>query len=665
MATVKKAAVKKTAVAAPAPRPVAKPKTLAAEVPETEAQLADAYLADRVYAALLERGEPAKISEITLEIDNARITFPLVRRALDDASKFALAERQWSLAARYLDTSRPVERTLMDVVRAAGRPLDRITLATELSEVYRRDASNFFALIDKVVQNPANFFKTKTNEWGLVEWLPLVDGEELIDLLFDNEVARETLTGYAEFAKGVDWSDPVGATVAIASKLGVRALPNRVVGILAWQALGEKFDPRAHFVTALADDRLTLLTGKGGRWLTREAVEKLERNLEERAASLADEEHEEPAAPAPVAVAPVVEEVAGEVAPTPVAVTPEPVAPTAPPLEVSEAELKAMEVYVVERGNAVDAVDLLALQYEVTPGDPSFASDLAALTEKLKGDARFLYVGAGRFREPESLPPFVHTVPEFLSFPELQFVSMDGEIMDEEIEDEGFIGTLRQDYLLPLAQDVSDDEGSYTGGESDESGTVRCVVKAHHKEIGTFPLCQIPDGFFPGDANIVEVTLRDDEGGAHDILVNHELRLLFGFFGLYEKLAHEVGGVFTLKRGAGGPSSTASKRFRSKTRRSVSRPSAWPSFWCCASRPRTRATSRRSTLRARCSTTIRRAWTSSSSCRRSTSFGASPGESWHRSCPTTTASCRKPGRASGATTPESAIWERIAPSAST
>ena len=208
-----------------------------------------------------------------------------------------------------------------------------------------------------------------------------------------------------------------------------------------------------------------------------------------------------------------------------------------------------MEAYVVERGSAVDAVDLLALQYEVVPGDPSFVSDLAALTEKLKGDARFLYVGAGRFREPESLPLFVHTIPEFLSFPELQFVSMDGEIMDEEIEDEGFIGTLRQDYLLPLAQDAGDDEGRYTGAEPEEAGTVVGVVKAHHKEIGTFPLCQIPDGFFPDDATIVEVTLRDDEGGAHDILVNHDLRLLFGFFGLYEKLAHEVGGAFALKRG--------------------------------------------------------------------------------------------------------------------
>ena len=165
MATVKKAAVKKT-VAAPAPRPVVKPKTLAAEVLETEAQLADAYLADRVYGALLELGESAKISEITLEIDNSRITFPLVRRALDDAGKFHLAERQWSLAARYLDTSRPVERNLMDIVRAAGRPLDRITLATELSEVYGRDASNFFALIDKVGAELGELLQGKVGRVG-------------------------------------------------------------------------------------------------------------------------------------------------------------------------------------------------------------------------------------------------------------------------------------------------------------------------------------------------------------------------------------------------------------------------------------------------------------------------------------------------------------------
>ncbi len=546
MATVKKAA--KKALPMPTPKAVVvKPRIIPVEEPQTEAQLADTYLADCVYDALLERGEAAKISEITLEIDNPRITFPLVRRALDDSQKFALAERQWSLAARYLDVSRPVERTLIDVLRAAGKPLDRITLATELSEIFHRDAGLYFSLIDTVTRNTQAYFKTKSNAFGLIEWLPLTDGEVLSEILFDNELAGATLAFYQDAAKGVDFSDPAAATIKIIEKLKGKALPARVLGVLGWQALGEKFDGKAHFLACFADPRLTWLSGKkGGSWLTRELIEKLERHLEERGASLADEAHEEPVAP--VVVVPEPDPVAAEaVVEAPVMVEPTP-APVVPALSISEDDLKAIEATLIERGGPTDATDLLALQYEVVPGDPSHALDLASLTATLQADPRFLYVGAGRFREANSLPLFVFSMPEMLAFPDLQFVSMDGEIMDEEIEDEGYVGALRQDALLPLAQDAGDDEGSFSGLAPEDSSVARCVVKAHHKEIGTFPLCQIPDGFLPSDAPVVEITIRDAEGGSHEIIVNHELRLAFGFFGLYEKLAHDSGSVFLLNK---------------------------------------------------------------------------------------------------------------------
>lgn len=554
MATVKKAALKK-ATPAPAPKAVStKPRVIPVEEPQTESQLADAYLADRVYDALLERGEAAKVSEIAFEIDNPRITFPLVRRALDDSTKFTLAERQWSLTARYLDVTRPVERTLIDVLRAAGKPLDRITLATELSEVYHRDATQYFPLIDTVTRNPLTYFKAKNGGFGLTEWLPLTDGEVLTEVQFDNEVAAGTLAHYQDAAKNVDWKDPIAATVKIIENLKGKALPERVLGVLAWQALGENFDSKAHFLACYADSRLTWLTGKkGGSWLNRELVETLERALEALGADLAHEPIEEPVAVAPVmpvtpevAPAPQVEEAAAPVA----VAEPEPAPAAVPELAISDAELTALEALVKERGGATDAGDLLALQYEVVPGDPSHAGDLVTLTERLKSDARFLYVGAGRFREPDSLPLFVFSMPEMLGYPELQFVSMDGEIMDEEIEDEGYVGTLRQDALLPLAQDAGDDEGRYTGSAQEDPSVVRCVVKAHHKEIGTFPLCQIPDDFLPADANVVEIAVRDNEGNLHEIIVNRELRLAFGFFGLYDKLAHDSGSVFLLRRGA-------------------------------------------------------------------------------------------------------------------
>jgi len=68
--------------------------------------------------------------------------------------------------------------------------------------------------------------------------------------------------------------------------------------------------------------------------------------------------------------------------------------------------------------------------------------------------------------------------------------------MDEEIEDEDSRASA-PGYLFTLAQDAGDDgEGAIQACIS-ECESLRLVLKAHHKEYGTFPLCQIPGGFFP------------------------------------------------------------------------------------------------------------------------------------------------------------------------
>jgi len=253
-----------------------------------------------------------------------------------------------------------------------------------------------------------------------------------------------------------------------------------------------------------------------------------------------------PAAPKAAKVPePVVEPVPVVVAPP---VPPPAAAPVRKPLEVTESDLSALEQLVSGRETAIDVAELLALQYEVVPGDPSYKDDVASLFDVLKAGDRFQYVGAGRFREPNSLPLYVYSVPESLSFPDLQFVSLEGEIMDEEIEDEGFASNLRGELRNPLAQDVLDDDGAYSGDVSADTQSLRLVVKAHHKEIGTFPLCQVPDGFFPADAPVIEVTLRDGAGAAHEVIVNNELRIAFNLFGLYEQIAADSGGVFVLEK---------------------------------------------------------------------------------------------------------------------
>ena len=517
---------------------------------QTEALIADEYLTDRIYDALLERAEPSKVSEITLEINNSRITFPVVRHTVAESPRFITTDRLWDLAARYLDSSRPAERNLAEVLKGAGKPLPTAQLATELSLVFDRGTDVYSSLLAKILKPGTTYFKTTDNRYGLTTWMPLVDADDEEDILFDNDLTAAALQPYRAASTAANWTTAryADATFALLDTLGGAPIAHRIVGVLAWQALHGKYDAVKHIQACFADPRLVWISHPtGGRWVTRVFADKLESVLEERGVAMAGEDQEEPAAPPPVApIAPVTKATASPTAPVAETPPPPPVV-EAQPLQVTDADIAALGGIITKRGTPVDAVELLALQYEVVAGDPSYRADIETLTRTLRASDHFLYVGAGRFREPNSLPLFVFGLPEYLGFPDLQFVSLDGEIMDEEIEDEGLAGTLRQEFLLPLAQDAGDDDGKYTGDNPiGPDGGLRLVVKSHHKEIGTFPLCQIPDDFFPTDAPVVEVTVRAPNGETHDIVVNHEIRLAFNLFGLYELLAADSGAVFTL-----------------------------------------------------------------------------------------------------------------------
>ncbi|MBC8143580.1 MAG: hypothetical protein H7Y38_19285 [Armatimonadetes bacterium] len=516
-----------------------------------DAGLADEYLTDLVYCALLERGGASKVSEIALEINNARVSVALVRRALGDAKRFLTIDRQWNLQSRYLDKGRPTDRNLIEIIKAAGRPLSKAQIASELSEIYRKPSESYFGSIDRTATNRTAYFRTPHGEVGLATWLTLADGETEEDILSDNGYKAGTVAKFRKLPAQAKWSANTYAqtTFEIVSA-AKRDLPHRFIGVLAWLAMGAKYDPQAHFAACFADPSLVWMPAHAdapGRWITRKHADILERLLEEEGATLSQEGYDEPE---PVAV-PVVEPVAAateETTPEPVAAPVAPVAVVvdAPPLSVTDADLAAMVQVITERNAGVEASELLALRYEVLPGDPSYRADVETLTQTLKGSDSFLYVGVGRFRLPDSLPLFVYDIPDFLSFPELQFVSMDGEIMDEVISDEGYAASLRQDIMLPLAQDAGDDEGAYTGAPLEAGTPLRLVVKNHHKDIGTFPLCQIPDGFFPTDAPVVEVIIRAPDGATHEVVINNEKRLAFNLFGLYELLPFDSGSVFLL-----------------------------------------------------------------------------------------------------------------------
>jgi hypothetical protein len=142
-----------------------------------------------------------------------------------------------------------------------------------------------------------------------------------------------------------------------------------------------------------------------------------------------------------------------------------------------------------------------------------------------------------------------------LHFPVVPLVETpEGDVQDQLIEDEGFERGLEREILSPYAQDVNDQEPAehtiWPNGESAESESVRVVLKAHHKEIFTFPLVQIPSGFIALEPKIVEITLRDISGRSYQAFADNETQLLYGLglFDLYADVIADSGAVITLQK---------------------------------------------------------------------------------------------------------------------
>jgi hypothetical protein len=199
-----------------------------------------------VYHALLEWGEAAKVSEITQEMNNSRISYPLVRRILSDSPRFMTIDRMWDLSARYMDTSRPTERNAREVLEAAGLPLSTSQISNELSLVYNRPSEYYFQLTQKLGRDAANYFRTDKGDIGLRVWLPLVDGEDESEIIYDNKVSEKTVQTLLRSTAEANWSDYAAATRAVVGAARGQAVPHRLVGVVGWMRLREKYDPVAH-----------------------------------------------------------------------------------------------------------------------------------------------------------------------------------------------------------------------------------------------------------------------------------------------------------------------------------------------------------------------------------------------------------------------------------
>lgn len=495
----------------------------------------DEFLVQKLYQAIIAHGEPAKLADIQKSLEDDSISLGLIKQGLvNHPQKFVQVDRRWDVSTRYLDRQRPAIKILEEIISMYGTPMAAWDAAHELGVVFRKSTEGQQNTSERLLTSSPGFFGIQAGsetKYGLRSWL--LDANDsyktTTDLLFYNFLPADVLKPYEGLK--LDWEEEPAesASKVLAATPGKPAIvDNRLLLLLAFLELGDDYDANFLYESFQKSSDLTVLPGH--RWTNAIGAQIFRDQFRKIGQSIAEN--------------PIEEEVELE---------------TAVPLSVTEQDLTEIERILGESSErAIHAVELLDQLYEISPGDPTFDVDILTLVEALNANSdKFEWVGYDSYRPVDSLPPFIGQVPESLEFPVVPLVETpEGDIQDQMIEDEGFERGLDREILSPYAQDVNDQEPAeltvWPDEESASSDSVRLVLKAHHKEIFTFPLVQIPAGFISLEPKIVEITLRDLSGRSYQAFADNETQLLYGLglFDLYADVIADSGAVIHLQKTA-------------------------------------------------------------------------------------------------------------------
>jgi hypothetical protein len=78
--------------------------------------------------------------------------------------------------------------------------------------------------------------------------------------------------------------------------------------------------------------------------------------------------------------------------------------------------------------------------------------------------------------------------------------------------------------------------------------SIRLVLKSIHRELGTFPMCQVPTGWLEDRPAVQEFIFVDSNGRELQVWANFEARLLYDLIDWWYEQPVESGAVFTLEK---------------------------------------------------------------------------------------------------------------------
>jgi len=489
---------------------LAKPATL-----KPEETFARSYVDRLILEKLTEMEAAVKLSELADKLSGDGIGLAAVRSLLaSNPDRFAYHERRWIPASRLMGVGRPLNEQIAIVLHGFGGPMPLNLLVAEIARLRRDEPETVEASIRRIAEVDIRFVLDIEDRLSLTSWGFVASDEKTERAYALNQITAEDVDEVAKKLEGFDWTKPNAVAEAITK---VAPVSLKALGAVAWGVLNPQ-DPRSVHEYDARDFYSDAVTTEGYIFAPDGVIypEAESKKWVSTAIKLADR------------LAPTVE------------------LDDAAPIEVKAEDVDRLVNKILGSEPSTTATRLLEEFYEITPSNKTFPDDMANLMASLRGDARVTWVGGDRFQKAGQIADFVNEVPEPFKFVPSGVLDEEGEPIDIELTDDGLSSSLRKLLSHPLATDVLDEDILPAPKTMPES--VRLVLKSIHRELGTFPLCQLPTGWLDAEPKIQELIFIDPNGRELQVWVNQEARLMFGLIEWWFDQPIESGGVFTLTK---------------------------------------------------------------------------------------------------------------------
>ncbi|MGQ9523433.1 MAG: hypothetical protein ACUVTZ_01205 [Armatimonadota bacterium] len=480
---------------------------------ETASSIAKRFVGNIALEFLAQRGMPVRMGEILERVsEDVPVTPKALKLALRSDVRLAEEERRWSLRFPAIDGKRPLERSIVDVLRWAEVPMPCSAIGQLLARAYVKTPEVLSRTIARIVEKRDEFFVMGGGLVGLSEWLLQITSDDEDDLIFDNFEDTSELERVAAEAAAVDW-DAAGCLEASLQLLDRVPGPvsSKALGMVCWRHLQGDYDPARHF-EELWRSRRAVLVGQGD-WCG-------ERTRTEIIGALAELDRTGPE----------------------VELYPEDMPK---PITVEDDDLASIRELVLSGVGPCRVEELVESQFNIAPKDPGFDQVRAAVEKYLRADPGMMWVGWDRWQALTEVPPDVRRLPDEMQPVYLDIEGVGGQKLDQELEDEGLEADLAEQIHNPLLA---------LGGHCSvlDGGSIRCVVTYWPRYLGLVPIPSAA-GALPRQPEYLLLDLVDEAGTVRRCWYNNELQMLFGVKDWYAQVdLPPSGGVFYLQSEAPG-----------------------------------------------------------------------------------------------------------------